>query len=111
MIRAYCDESYDGQSRIYSIGGFVARDREWTRVTKGWKIRCLQDAVQSYHAADCEGGYGDFKSFSKEQIIALNTDLIDVILGCRLVGFATCIILEDYRKVAASSDKAKRILG
>jgi hypothetical protein len=96
---------------MYTIAGFVARDKEWTKAAKGWKIRCLQDTIQCYHATDCEGRYGDFKTLSKEQIIALNTDLTDVILGARLVGFATCIILEDYRKVSASSDKAKRILG
>jgi hypothetical protein len=111
VIRAYCDESYDGQSRIYTIAGFAARDKEWARAAKAWKIRCLQDAIQCYHSADCDGGYGDFKALSKERIVALNTDLIDVIVGVRLVGFATCIILEDYRKVAASCDKAKRILG
>jgi hypothetical protein len=111
VIRAYCDESYDSQSRIYTIAGFVARDKEWARAAKGWKIRCLQDAVQCYHSADCEGGYGDFKPLSKERIVSLNTDLVGVILDVRLVGFATCVILEDYRKVAASSDKAKQILG
>lgn len=111
MIRAYCDESYDGKSRIYTIAGFVARDKEWATVAKRWKIRCLQDGIQCYHAADCEGGFGDFKPLSKDKILALNTDLIGEMLAARLVGFATSIILEDYRDVAESSERAKRYLG
>jgi hypothetical protein len=102
VIRAYCDESYDGQSRIYTIAGFAARDKEWARAAKAWKIRCLQDAIQCYHSADCDGGYGDFKALSKERIVALNTDLIDVIVGVRLFGFATCMILESRRAVSIS---------
>jgi hypothetical protein len=111
VIRAFCDESYDGQSRIYTIGGFVARDKEWASVSKRFKLRCLKNAIECYHAADCEGRYGDFSRLSKDQVIQLNTELIDEMLKVRLVGFATSVILEDYFTVAASSERAKRILG
>jgi hypothetical protein len=111
VIRAFCDESYDGESRIYTVAGFLARNKEWTSLSKRFKRRCLQDSIQYYHSADCEGGYGDFKHLSKQQIVQLNTDLIEEMVNTKLVGFAASIILEDYQKVAASSGKAKRILG
>lgn len=111
MIRAFCDESYDGESRIYTVAGFVARNKEWTGLSKRFKLRCLKDSIACYHSADCEGGYGDFKHLSKAQIVQLNADLIGEMLKTKLVGFATSIILDDYRKVAASSEKAKGFLG
>jgi len=111
VIRAFCDESYDGESRIYTIGGFVARDKEWVGLAKRFKLRCLKDSIQCYHAADCEGRYGDFKHLSKDQTVQLNTELIDEMLKSQIVGFAISVILEDYRKVQQSSEKAKRMLG
>lgn len=111
VLRAYCDESYDSGSRIYTIAGFVARDKEWIRLSKAWRNRCLRDSVSCYHATDCEGGFGDFKHLSKQQIVALNTDLVDEIRGSRIIGWGTSVVLEDYRAVAESSEKAKLILG
>jgi hypothetical protein len=111
VLRAFCDESYDGESRIYTVGGFVARDKEWAGLAKRFKLRCLTDSIPCYHAADCEGRYGEFKHLSKDQTVQLNTDLIDEMLKTRIVGFATSVILEDYRKVQQSSEKATRILG
>jgi hypothetical protein len=111
VIRAFCDESYDGESKIYTVAGFVARNKEWADLSKRFKRRCLTDSIECYHSADCEGGYGDFKHLSKPQRVKLNTDLIDEILKTEIVGFAASIILDDYRKVAASSGKAKRFLG
>lgn len=111
VIRAFCDESYDGEARIYTVAGFAARNKEWTSLSKRFKLRCLEDSIECYHSADCEGGYGDFKHLSKAQITQLNTDLIDEMLKTKLVGFGASIILEDYRKVATSSGKAKKFLG
>jgi hypothetical protein len=111
VIRAFCDESYDAQSRIYTVGGFVARDKEWASLAKRWKNRCLRDGIQCYHSADCEARYGDFRHLSQQQTLELNTDLITEILDTRITGFATSLVLEDYRRVSASSEEARRIMG
>ena len=111
VIRAFCDESYDGQARVYTIAGFVGRDKEWASLARRWRNRCLGSKVSCYHSADCEGGFGDFSHLSKTQIVELNTDLVSEIAATRLTGFATSLVLEDYRKVAGSSEKARRILG
>jgi hypothetical protein len=111
VIRAFCDESYDGESRIYTIAGFVGRDKEWASLATRWRNRCLRENVRCYHAADCEGAYGAFVHLTPKQIVDLNTQLVDEVVGTRIVGFATSLVLEDYRKVSASSEKARRILG
>ena len=111
VIRAFCDESYDGQSRIYTIAGFLGRDKQWNDLTRRWRNRCLRDKVQCYHAADCVGRYGEFAQLSQEQVVDLHADLIDEIVRSRLVGFATSLVPEDYRRVSTSSEKARRVLG
>src|SRR5712664_3566225 len=110
VMKAFCDESYDGESRVYTIAGFVARDKEWVNLSKRFKLRCLKDSIECYHAADCEGAYNDFKHLSKAQIVQLNTDIINEIVSTPIIGFATSILLEDYRRVAIASEKAKRFL-
>jgi hypothetical protein len=76
ILRCYCDENYDKDSRIYSIAGFLARDREWTRVAREWKNRCLKSRVHAYHEADVEGRFGDYAHLSQQEVIELNTDLV-----------------------------------
>jgi predicted RNA-binding protein len=112
VIRGFCDESYDKDHRVYSLAGFVGRDKQWNKIARRWRNRCLDDGIRCYHAVDCEGGYGDFKDFSKEQIASLNTDLISILTEEQgIVGVGISIDLADHRLASESSDKARRILG
>ncbi len=111
-MRGYCDESYDKNHRVYSLSGFVGRDKAWKQISKRWRNRCLADGIQCYHATDCEAAKGDFRAFSKDQIVKLNTDLIAILTEEKgIVGFGTSIILEDHTLVSESSEKARRVLG
>jgi hypothetical protein len=111
LLRCYCDESHDKDSRIYSVAGFVARDREWKRVSREWKNRRLKSRVDVYHATDIEGSFGDYAHLSQQDVIELNTDLVTLISSSNLDGWGSSIILEDCRAVAESGERAKRILG
>jgi hypothetical protein len=112
VIRGYCDESYDKDHRVYSLSGFVGRDKMWTKISRRWLNRCLADGVRCYHSAECEGAYGEFQNFTKQQIVSLNTDLVSILTEEKgIVGFGISIILEDHRRVSESSEKAKRVLG
>jgi hypothetical protein len=111
MLRAYCDESYDGQDRIYSLAGFVGRDRDWAKLSRNWRNRCLRDKIGCYHATDCEHRLKEFKDFTPQQTIDLNTDLTTHLTNARIAGFGISIWLEDYNAVAQSSAKAKAVLG
>jgi len=110
VLRCYCDESYDKHSRIYFVAGFVARDKEWRRVAREWKNRCLRSRVDVYHATDVEGRFGDYAHLSKQEIVELNTDLVTLIASSNLAGWGSSIILEDFRAVAESGEKARRVL-
>jgi hypothetical protein len=112
VIRCYCDESYDGQSRTYSIAGFVGRDKEWQRLSRCWKNRCLKSGVHVYHSADLEGRHGDsYSHLSPADVKELNTDLISEIVNSKIIGWGTSLIIEDFLAVAASSERAKKVLG
>lgn len=111
MIRGYFDESYKDK-RVYAIGGYAGYDRVWKNVSRNWKLRCLQDRVPYFHAADCEGGYVNFTHLSKQQRTQLKTDLINIVTAEQaLGGFACAVMLDDFYKVRESSDRAKQVLG
>ena len=110
VFRAYCDESYDKDNRVYAVAGFVGRDKDWRAVSKNWRNRCLKDGVDCYHAADCESRVSGFSHFSVPQSISLNTDLISDLDGARISGFGIAVYVEDYEAAAKTSPKASHFL-
>lgn len=111
MIRGYFDESYRDK-RVYAIGGYIGRSKDWTVASRLWKNRRLQDKIQCFHAADCESGFEEFKHLSKEVRIQLKADLIQIVHGCQnLGGFGSAVIIEDFYKVRDSSERARQVLG
>ena len=65
MLRGYCDESYDDKQQVYSVAGYVAKDREWSALSRNWKNRNLKDGIDCFHATDCEHGTRDFTHLRK----------------------------------------------
>lgn len=111
MLRAYCDESYDGEHRVYSVAGYVAKDREWNRLSKMWKNRNLDDGIDCFHATDCEHGTKGFKQLSKAVRTKLKTDLITIVNERAIAGFSIGIFLEDFDAIRNRSEKARQLLG
>jgi hypothetical protein len=111
VIRGYFDESWK-DNRVFAIGGYVCHDRLWRRISADWKHRRLKDGIQCFHAADCEDGRGEFSHLTKDRRIQLKTDLIEIVSAdSELGGFGTAVIIEDFKKVRESSDRAKKVLG
>jgi hypothetical protein len=111
MLRAYCDESYDGEHRVYSVAGYVAKDREWNKLSKMWKNRNLDDGIDCFHATDCEHGTKGFKQLSKAVRTKLKTDLITIVNERAIAGFSIGIFLEDFDAIRNRSERARRLLG
>ncbi len=111
VIRGYFDESYKDH-RVYAIGGYVGRDRDWKAASRKWRNRRLRDGIECFHAADCEDGRGEFAKLSKEERRTLKTDLIQIV-GAQenLGGFSSAVIIEDFHGVRESSERAKQVLG
>jgi hypothetical protein len=111
MIRGYFDESYKDQ-RVYAIGGYIGRDKDWRLVSRQWRNRRLQDRIQCFHATDCESGFGEFKHLSKEERTQLKADLVRIVDGMEnLGGFGSAVIIDDFHKVRDSSERARKVLG
>ncbi len=111
VIRGYFDESYRDQ-RVYAIGGYIARDRDWTLVSRHWKNRRLRNKVQCFHAADCESGYEEFVHLSKQERTQLKADLIQIVHDHEnLGGFAAAVMIDDFYRVQQSSARAREVLG
>lgn len=112
MIIGYFDESYK-ESRVYAIGGYIARTRDWEKVSRKWKNRRLRDGVQCFHAAECESGHSrNFSHLSKEQRVCLKADLIELVNeNENLGGFGAAVIMEDFYRVRDSSERARAVLG
>jgi hypothetical protein len=111
VLRGYFDESYRGK-RVYAIGGYIARDKEWKSVSHQWRNRRLRDGIQCFHATDCESGFGEFEHLSKEQRTTLKADLIQIVDEHeQLGGFASAVMIEDFFKVQGSSERAREVLG
>lgn len=111
MIRGYFDESYKDH-RVYAIGGYIGRDRDWRAVSRQWRNRRLKDGVQCFHAVDCENGHGEFENLGKDGRVRLKTDLIQIVDAHEnLGGFSSAVIIEDFYKVRGTSERAKQVLG
>jgi hypothetical protein len=110
-VIAYCDESYDDKGIVFTVAGFLANEEEWARLADRWKMRCLQDGIDCYHATDCANGWGDFLPLSSEICVALNTDLITYLTETKLIGFAVSISIKDFTDIIAADPKAETILG
>jgi hypothetical protein len=112
VIRFYCDESYDKESRVYAMGGYIARDRDWAKISRRWRNTCLRYGVPFFHAADCEDGRGEFRGMSKEKRISLKTELVDAICDPHdgAVGFGIGTYIGDYEQVRNSSVDAARAM-
>jgi hypothetical protein len=110
-MRGYFDESYKTKG-VYAIGGYISRDKEWRELSRRWRNRRLKDGIQCFHAADCEGGWGEFQQLPSAQRISLKTDLIEIIDGCEQIGgYSAAIVIGDFEKVRDSSARARQVLG
>ncbi len=111
VIRGYFDESCKDK-RVYAIGGYVGRDRDWKPVSRLWKNRRLQDGVQCFHATDCESGFGEYKDLSKDDRNKQKADLIQIVHEHENIGgFGAAVIIEDFERVRDSSERARKVLG
>jgi hypothetical protein len=111
LIHGYCDESYDGEHRVFTIAGFLGQDDEWARLSDLWQTRCLKDGISCYHSSDCAGQYGDFSNLPKDACIALDTDLFGYLADSKLAGFGVSVSYKDFELVSKQVYKSQAVLG
>lgn len=112
MVRAFCDESYDGKQRVFCVAGYVGRDKDWNKLSAKWTAQCSAAGLKNgFHATDFEPGrQGDVEGLNREQRIALKIALTDLVASAKIVGFAICILIREYEEIRQNNKKALRIL-
>ncbi len=100
MLRAFFDESGKHEhARIFTIAGYVAKVSQWARLGSKWKMALSEEGLTEFHMTDCEGGYGEFKGFSRTKRDGLQMKFIDLILEADLIGTGTAIVRRHYENV------------
>src|SRR5215813_5360226 len=101
MFRAFIDES-GFQCDVFAVSAFVGAEREWELFCQDWEP-IITAAGVTYHAAECEGGYGEFAGWSREKRDALNIALIDCLAKRQIFGVGMSAIVQDFREVMPTS--------
>ena len=70
LLTFYADESFN--DRCFSFGGWLAEEKVWTSIGNQWEKRLayerrMHGTLRRYHATDCNGGYREYKNWSKPQ--------------------------------------------
>jgi hypothetical protein len=100
MFTAYLDESADAdEGRVYSIGGYFGREREWVKFEPLWEKVLRDFGVSHFHATDWENLWGEFKGWEQETKIEFIQQLIAVIHSVQIYGFHSAVALREFRSV------------
>jgi|SRR5579864_2521743 len=98
MLSVFGDESHDAsRARVFAVAGLLGDGSEWAEFRKKWNDRING---MTFHAADCESGYGDFRKMSEVDRLQLHRDLTKIITDSRLMGYGSAIDLAGCRRVA-----------
>jgi hypothetical protein len=62
MFHAYFDDSKDALDSVVMVAaGWVAGELAWEGFNEAWDTALYRKGLTEFKAADCEGGYGEFK--------------------------------------------------
>lgn len=95
MLTVYADESTDDkEERVFSVGGVMAKQEEWDEFLVHWQE--LTEGIP-FHSADCESGYGDYKSWPLKRRRKLYSDLVKLVVGKNpLLGISGVVNLKEF---------------
>jgi hypothetical protein len=108
VLRVYFDDSgeeSDPQHKVCSIGGFVTTARKWKKLERKWRetLNSPDFDVPYFHMkefAHCIGPFEKWKNKENKRIAFLQS-LIEIIREFNLIGIASILILEDFRRIKA----------
>jgi len=106
VLTFFGDESYN--DKVFTFGGFMALETEWTKLDRKWKRRLKKAGVSRFHAAPLNCYAEEFESWkgttkSKDFVVPL----LNIIKHRKLVGFSFAMLLDDYKKYTSPVAKAK----
>lgn len=104
VFSAYFDASGTKDSRILTVAGFVSRVSKWNKFDEQWGKILRREHVTSMHMTDFASSKGEFTEWKgqtekRQRFVA---DLVECIRKNTNKGFASSLILPDYREINAN---------
>ena len=99
FAKAYLDESEEGGSTIFAVGGFVGKACVWEALEPKW-LAALPDGISYFHATDCFGGRNEFKQLDIPERVRLLDRLTDLILEHEIFLIGGTILVPVYQEYA-----------
>jgi hypothetical protein len=101
MYNVFGDESADEKAqRVYTVAGMGGSEEEWNELEFVWLER-TKGII--FHPADCESDRKDYKGFSHDENQKLYRDLVNILVGTKLLGFAVSTDLGALRDCMPSA--------
>jgi Protein of unknown function (DUF3800) len=107
MLHAYCDESYNGDTKttpLYVVAGFIGEAEQWRLFESLWTetMKSLDIRAIGCHAAKCAGGGGPYRHMSGQRRATIQERLIIDIAACKLFGVVSVVDVDAYRSNEAA---------
>lgn len=98
LLTFYADESFNDH-RCFCFGGWLANDDVWASIGSRWGARIAYERrkhgkLRRYHATDCNGGYKEYKNWSKLQRDQHTKKLLKIITRHKDEMLALCFGLD-----------------
>src|SRR5437588_8897493 len=105
MISIYGDESHDSmKQRAFAVAGLLGNSKQWDKLNTLWAGRTLG---KTFHAADCESGYGDFRGFAPHERVRLHMDLTGILADSGLIGWGLGIDVASCKRAFPKMPRAQ----
>lgn len=103
MLTLYCDASGKEQDKLISVAGFISTVDEWLLFEKEWATVLDEFKIKYFHMREFAHSVGQFDGWKNDENKRrlLLTRLITVIIARTKYWVASCIRLEDFKKVDA----------
>jgi hypothetical protein len=110
VVQFKFDESYD--SRIMSVGGWIANEQEWKKLESTWQRRidfenshCRDDQkITRYHATEMNCKRGEFEHWDKDMSLKLTKKLIDLVAKRKMGAIVTSCDMQAIQNVFKGGD-------
>ncbi len=121
MLRAYIDDSWDGDRQIaVTAGCYIGRYSDWTKLRDRWKKRLRRGGIEFFHSTEFYSLRGEFEKFrdpvkypkpsGRDAADDIRRDLFSIISSTQIAGMAVSIPIDAYCDVRANEPHADKIL-
>jgi hypothetical protein len=103
MLNGYIDDSADDKrQRFAAYGGVLGMKTQMEQFELLWmhETRAL---TEPFRSSDCEGGHGQFTTWSHRDRVALMKDLVGLIKRRKIWSYGSTVSITDYRSVFPDS--------